>query len=242
MRSRSALLLALALCASSAPAQPEPPSPEQVREATEAVFHHPDLRRFEPGRELRFKRDDVPPDERPSTNLDWWRAIVQAIAEGGRWAAWLLGAAAVALLLVYLRRWLAVRGDDDAKRVRALPSHVRDLDIRPESLPDDVGAAARKLWLAGDARAALSLLYRGALSRLVHEQSVPVRAASTEGECITLASRHARADSSAFFARLVALWQLAVYGAHPPESARVLALCDEFDASLPRRVAPEAAA
>ena len=41
------------------------------------------------------------------------------------------------------------------------PSHVRDLDIRPESLPDDVGAAALALWQRGEQRAALALLYRG---------------------------------------------------------------------------------
>ena len=47
------------------------------------------------------------------------------------------------------------------------PTHVRDLDIRPETLPADIGAAARQLWERGEQRAALALLYRGMLSRLV---------------------------------------------------------------------------
>ena len=94
------------------------------------------------------------------------------------------------------------------------------------------------LWQRGQARAALSLLYRGALSRLVHGHGVPVRAASTEGECVQLAARHLAAPGSAFFARLVGLWQAAVYGARLPDEASVLALCAEFDARLPRRSTP----
>ncbi len=81
---------------------------------------------------------------------------------------WLLGAIALAVALVAARRWLAVHGEAVHARGARLPSHVRELDIRPESLPDDIGAAVRALWLAGERRAALSLLYRGTLSRLVH--------------------------------------------------------------------------
>src|SRR4029079_6929748 len=68
------------------------------------------------------------------------------------------------------------------------PTHVRDLDIRPESPTDDIGAAARQLWDRGEQRAALALLYRGMLSRLAHVHRVPIRDSSTEGDCVELAS------------------------------------------------------
>jgi hypothetical protein len=150
---------------------------------------------------------------------------------------WLRGAAAVGVLLVFLRRWMRLHADDAGGRAFVLPSHVRDLDIRPQSLPDDIAAAARALWLRGEQRAALSLLYRGALSRLVHGHAVPIRAASTEGECVQIAARTLPEPASAFFARLVGAWQVAVYGAHTPETASVLALCDEFDRQLPAAAA-----
>jgi hypothetical protein len=66
---------------------------------------------------------------------------------------------------------------------------------------------------------------------------VPVRAASTEGECATLAAQHLDAERGAFVARLIGLWQLAVYGARLPDASAVLAVCDEFNTRLPRRVA-----
>ena len=96
-----------------------------------------------------------------------------------------------------------------------------------------IGAAALALWMQGDARGALSLLYRGALSRLVHAHSVPIRAATTEGECVRLAKAHVEAPVAEFFSRLVRVWQLAVYGARMPDNATVSALCGAFDACLP---------
>ncbi|WP_374593966.1 DUF4129 domain-containing protein, partial [Aquabacterium sp.] len=115
------------------------------------------------------------------------------------------------------------------RRLADLPSHVRELDIRPQSLPERVGEAAQCLWLQGAHREALSLLYRGMLSRLVHDHAVPIRAASTEGECVQLARGHVDARCGEFVSELVQAWQLAVYGARLPEAATVLALCEHFE-------------
>jgi hypothetical protein len=117
------------------------------------------------------------------------------------------------------------------------PSHVRDLDIRPESLPDDVGAAALALWERGDQRAALALLYRGTLSRLVHVHSVPIRASSTEGECLALARPRLSESSARYAASLVGVWTAAVYGAQEPAGGVVQALCGEFGAALDPKAA-----
>jgi hypothetical protein len=111
---------------------------------------------------------------------------------------------------------------------------VRDLDIRPASLPDDIGSAALALWERGEQRAALALLYRGLLSRLVHVHGVPIRASSTEGECLSLA-RPRLADAGArYAARLVEIWGGAVYGGLLPPTPAVQALCGEFAAALDR--------
>jgi len=77
------------------------------------------------------------------------------------------------------------------------------------------------------------MLYRGALSRLVHEHAVPIRGASTEGECVALATRSLPDNGAGFFARLVRAWLLSVYGAQAVEDEVVMALCSDFDACLP---------
>jgi hypothetical protein len=119
---------------------------------------------------------------------------------------------------------------------------VRDLDIRPESLPDDVGAAAAALWSSGEHRAALALLYRGLLSRLVHVHGVPIRDSSTEGDCLALATPRVTAMRNSYAARLVRVWQGAVYGTEHPSSEAVLALCGDFARVLDVPIEPGPAA
>ena len=225
-----ALCAALTLPLGVAAAQP---TPAQVQQAVDAVKRHPDLGGTATEKSLRWKKDDKPAKEDKAPQLKWLADLVKWIAESGRVLVWLVGAALVALLLVGLRRWILVRGGYAPAQRAVLPSHVQDLDIRPESLPDAIGAAAAQLWRRGESRAALSLLYRGALSRLVHAHAVPIRAASTEGECVALARARLDAQRGAFFSRLVQAWQLAVYGARLPPPDEALALCQAFDVQWP---------
>lgn len=238
----AALLLAGASLGAGAATAPAPaasaPAPEQVRQAIEHVRADPLLSHIETRKGLRLKkRGEDKPD---SEGWDW--SWLKWLGEAARWIArslrvlvWLAGAGLVAYVLLRLVRWARVRGGfAPGERAAPLPSHVQNLDIRPESLPADIGAAAAALWQGGQQRAALSLLYRGALSRLVHGYALPIRAASTEGECLALADQRLDAPRAQFFARLVGVWLPAVYGARMPEAEQALALCREFDQNLAR--------
>jgi hypothetical protein len=109
-----------------------------------------------------------------------------------------------------------------------LPTHVGGLDIRPQSLPDDIGAAARAEWFKGNVVACLSLLYRGALSALVTRYAAAIRSSFTEAECLNAAKSRVDASASAYLELLINAWLQAVYAARFPTEATVLALCDEF--------------
>jgi hypothetical protein len=101
---------------------------------------------------------------------------------------------------------------------------VAGLDVSPESLPDDIIAAARQRWLAGDGPGALSLLYRGSLSWLVHSLHLPIRDSDTEGDCLRRAAQIAELGSREYFTRLTAHWVSAAYAGHEPPSAEMEAL------------------
>ena len=90
----------------------------------------------------------------------------------------------------------------------------------------------------------VSLLYRGALSRLVHSYQVAIGDASTEGDCVRLARAALPAPRGDFVTALVDAWQLAVYGGRPLATEHVLRLCADFDLLLPAvvNVAPGAQA
>jgi len=225
-----------ATAAATAPGRAAAITPEQVRQAASAVEADPKLGGKHMERKLRWKTSDDKDEretKRPKREETWVDGLAQWLAESGRLLVWLLGAAGVAILVVCARRWYLVNGGFRTGGAVVLPSHVRDLDIRPESLPDDIASAARALWLRGEHRASLSLLYRGALSRLVHHHAVPISAASTEGDCVALAGKLLPAEAGTFFERLVKAWLLLVYGAHTPDAELVMSLCDRFDAQLP---------
>lgn len=237
------LLLASALAApAAAPAQEQAaPTREQVQQAVAQLTQDPNLAGKHKQKTLRFKTSPDKAPARSAPTLQWLADLFRWVADAGRFLVWALGAVALALLVVGLRRWVHWREGASSLPAARLPSHVRDLDIRRESLPEDIGAAARTLWEHGQARGALSLLYRGALSRLVHLHAVPIRASSTEEECVRLADRRLARPDSDFLARLVRAWELSVYGSRLPDGAEVLSLCAGFDVHLGRPPVPAGA-
>jgi hypothetical protein len=214
------------------------PQEAQLQSQLETLWKDPNLPGMRKEKTLRMKPREHDPEKKKhkadedSGSWAWLMELARWINEAGRLLVWALGAVAVALLVVGLRYWIKVRGDQRAPPAQRLPSHVRDLDIRPESLPDRIGSAAQALWAQGEHRAALSLLYRGLLSRLVHDHAVPIKASSTEGDCLRLAAGCLEADRRAYVERLVQAWLLAVYGQRMPDDAVVQALCEGFDTAL----------
>jgi hypothetical protein len=238
------LALAAALAPLSALPQPEPgvPPREEVRKALDKVANDPSLATERSINMLRWAEEQPPTDEPWWWDVmnglaRWFRGLFGWIAESGRYVVWVLGALLAALLLIYLVRLVRAGGVPHGSKTFTPPSHVRDLDIRPESLPGDIGPAALALWERGEHRAALALLYRGLLSRLVHVHGVPIRASSTEGECLALARPRLGEPNARYAARLVETWGAAVYGGSLPPAATVQALCGEFAMALDRRTA-----
>ena len=247
MRSRpriaaaAAGLLAVVLALPATPAaSATPPSSALTRTQLDAALarlrQDPDLGGDRHVRVLRWvqRRPAQPAQPSPYLKrlLEWIGGALRWLGRAGRIVV--LGALAVlaGLLAMYLVRALGQR------RARALPAlpeppqFVRGLDIRPVSLPADIGAAALALWRRGEYRAALALLYRGVLSRAVHVHGVPIRDSSTEGECLSLAARGLPPAALQYAARLVTVWQRAVYGGTLPGDDAVASLCERFDAAL----------
>lgn len=244
MRSRrrtAALVVAacLVLAASVGGQTPDtPPSPSfsnaEIAKAIETVRADPNLGGKRTIRTLQW-RDSGPPRRWtwPSW-LEWVRDLIGFIAQSGRALLWIAIIGLALFLAAYLIRVMSGGRAGEGGGRFVMPTHVRDLDIRPESLPPDIGAAARQLWDRGEHRAALALLYRGLLSRLAHVHEVPIRDSTTEGDCLSLAALHLDETRRAYVSQLVRTWQRAVYGGTEPDTATVHALCDAFGRTLDR--------
>jgi hypothetical protein len=139
--------------------------------------------------------------------------------------------AAVAVALYFLGRfiyryWHTLRGQQLPGRAEP-PKPARTIagmDVTPESLPDDIVAAARAAWERGDERGALSLLYRGALSWLIHRLELPIRDSDTEGDCLRRAAAITESRPRDYFTRLTGVWVSAAYAerAAGPEAMQTL--------------------
>jgi hypothetical protein len=165
--------------------------------------------------------------------LSWIAGLFRWMSESARALMWVAVAALIGVLLVFFARLLRGASLNQPKHPLPVPTHVGDVDIRPETLPDDIGAAARALWDRGEHRAALALLYRGLLSRLAHVHRIPIRDSTTEGDCLTLTSGSQLSETRReYVSQLVRVWQRAVYGREDVQAATVHLLCKDFGAAL----------
>jgi hypothetical protein len=217
-------------------------SPEQAaaRRQLDQVFAHEDLRGYRCGEQWELR---VPPEKEKTKPKDpplmprWLAAILAGVLKVA-----LIGGA-IALVAWMLQRYAApLRFNFAAAPEPRLATEVGGLDIREESLPDDVAGAVRALWQQGQQRAALALLYRATLSRLVSRQSLRLHHGATEGECLAQA-RSANAAgtldnaSLALADQATTLWLNAAYGARWPATDTVAALCTRWQAHFDREAA-----
>ena len=118
-----------------------------------------------------------------------------------------------------------------------MATEVGGLDIRADSLPDDITASVRALWAAGQRRAALALLYRATLSRMVADNGLQLRQGNTEGDCLRLAAQSRKRGllsegRLAVASAATALWLGGAYGGRWPDDSAVAAGCAEWDAQF----------
>jgi len=211
------------------------PTAADVEAAVTAMRADPLLGGVRQVKRLRWVKAADAPDEPPSP---WLVALFDSLSEGMSLLLWVAGAVAFALLVVWMLRVLRLRR---AQRPRgAPPPALRSsrLDLRTDTLPADVGTAARELLDAGRGREALSLLYRGALSRATHRFGVPIAAADTETDVLRAVEAGLDAPRARFVGELVRLWQGAVYAGDPAPPDRVVSLCAHFAATLDAAASP----
>lgn len=148
---------------------------------------------------------------------------------------WALLASAVLLLLWRYRDWLSTFGERfglPQRRQVPPPSVLFGLEVTPESLPADIAGTAEALW-DSQPREALGLLYRALLSRLLHDLRVPLKAAHTEGEVLSLVEQLQLLELSRFSQVLTRHWQNLAYGHRLPPASLKRGLCEGWRRQFP---------
>lgn len=184
-------------------------------------------------------------------DIEWWgwvAAIIEFLRtvssvavwiEGFLWflAAILFGAIAY-LIVVNSRHLSVVKGYFGFKRGTTKKVQVFDLDIAPKSLPSDIPSAAKTLLSAGQQREAMSLLYRGALSRLVHRYGMEITDSATERQCVELVTLEQPKERIDVFALLTRYWLEVAYGRNGISDEQVSVLCEKWAPAFDAAVEP----
>jgi hypothetical protein len=179
--------------------------------------HYRETMRWQP-------RDPSKPKDQTPADRTVWHAIGYALAKAAEVFLWGVAIAALAYALWWLARQLP-RAAAAAREAYKPPPALFGMELAPETLPADVPQAAAELAAAGRLREALSLLYRGALSELVHRRGVQLLASHTEGEAVRLAGMP-------YFASLVDAWRRCAYASRLPSREEVESLSKTYKAAF----------
>lgn len=168
--------------------------------------------------EANFKFDDATEDTLQTTAF-WLKVLLVVI---------------FICLLVYLfyRFREPLRKIGNSRRPEVTPDIMFGLDVRPESLPDNVPAQVMNLWQADQPREALSLLYRATLSHLIEQHALTFKSSHTEAECAALVQAYGIQSLSYYFSRLTHIWRRLAYGHELPDANELQTLCDSWSKEM----------
>ena len=222
----------------------KPLSPQGASQSIKSLLEKPPFKNPETVTRYRFAEEK--PAAKNKAHGDgqlptWLQALLdnlnsdafKQIALGLEVLLWSLLIAGSALLAWRYRDWLHAfvsrRGPREPKVDKPLPTQLFGLELGVETLPDDIASTAEQLWHT-QPREALGLLYRGLLSRLLHDFNLPLKSADTEGQVLDRIHQLQQPQLQTFSHELTRHWQNLAYGHQlPPASAR-LKLCSDWRA------------
>lgn len=217
-----------------APAPAPAPTPRisprsRAAQEVKAVLDSQEFQAYQTRTVLQSLHPSEDEPDRPKKDKPAWGDgnFLMFVAEVLRGLAWVVLAAVLLFALYWLARQLNwIRRTPETRW--APPDTLFGLDVRPESLPDDVATAALELARAGRLVEALSLLYRGALTTLLHRDQVELASGDTETECLRKAQARVAAPTLDYLARLLGAWQRAAYAHRTPTPPDVERLAAEW--------------
>lgn len=189
--------------------------------AVEQAYRDPLLRpkRKQSHWQARKRERQAPPSMLP------FPALAKVVAFIGEFGLWLLLLALLAVLAATAKRWLPWLRGGVLVREPPAPVEVADTTL-PDVLPEDIAAAARRLWREGRPRRALALLYRASVEAMAARAAVTLVPGATESECLRASRRMPEPQDRDAFARVVRVWQYAAYAQRLPDEGEFDRLLD----------------
>ncbi len=225
-------------------ADPKPLGTQAASQSIKALLEKPPFKNPQTVTRYRFgeEKPATPPKAHGDGKLPAWLQQLldnlnsntfKHVAQGLEILLWSVVIGGLALVVWRYREWLRTfvsrkrRPQPDI--ARPAPAQLFGLELGVETLPDDIASAAEQLWPTRP-REALGLLYRGLLSRLLHEFNLPLKSADTEGQILERVHQLQQPQLLAFSSELTAHWQNLAYGHRLPPGTAQQKLCSDWRA------------
>ncbi|UII70500.1 DUF4129 domain-containing protein [Pseudomonas sp. HN11] len=225
-----------------APSSPKPLTTHSANQSIKSLLEKPPFKNPETVTRYRFGEENPPTKNKAQSDgklPGWLKALLnnlnsdtfKHIAQGLEMLLWGVLISGLTLLAWRYREWLRTfvsrRGPRKPSVIKPVPTQLFGLELGTETLPDDVASTAEHLW-ATRPREALGLLYRGLLSRLLHDFNVPLKSADTEGQVQERVHQLQHPQLLAFSDELTRHWQNLAYGHHLPPLSVQQKLCSDW--------------
>ena len=193
----------------------------------DAVMKNEHLLQEETIMRWRLIDDETPQGE--ANNPPWSGTLSALFAMIFEYALWIAIGIAILALYIYRKRWLPllVRAPEETEILR--PDIMFGMDLRKESLPTDVVAAAKALWQDGKTRDALSLLYRCALAQLINNDKLALEHSHTEGDILKLSQSVLSDTRHEYLQKLTQNWVKIAYAHEFPSDIQMNHLLEHWD-------------
>jgi len=212
----------------------QPLDTEESAKVIQQVMADPVFNRFKQVETLEYiGKIDKDKDDLESTRSwlsDIFETIGKTLAYVFEIVLWILALIAVFILVKYWDRLQL--GWGRLFKAKEKPPQLQEmlfgLDLREESLPDDVTAHALALYEQQDYRASLALLYRAALAYLVKNYEFNLAKGATEGDCLAFVTKKLSIPSEVeikYFVDLTRAWQLTAYAHRVIPAEQMEQLC-----------------
>lgn len=175
-------------------------------------------------------RDEPIPEDKDQPK--WLKAFAAMMAKIVEFSLWFLVAAAIIGLYVFRKYWLPLLESKPKAEALEQPDILFGMDVRSDSLPDDVLETARSLWQDGEAREAMSLLYRSSLIQLINREQLQLKHSHTEGDILKLSQSKLAITRQQYFQQLTKQWVQIAYAHQAPSEIQMQHLFDHWESDF----------
>jgi hypothetical protein len=225
------LLLLTVVSSTSVLAQPKEPvdDPKIAKQYLAEILSQPEFKTTREESRWKYIGDFFRPSDQTTESTTLSFDFISLMAQFVELIFWLLLGIGMIFLIAYGPRWLEKWQNQSPSQSEYMPNpRLLDNVVEKQSLPVNIPQQAWLVWQSGEISAAISLLYRGALSTLITHNGLRIDDSATESECLHLVKKKESIELYTYFSNLTLTWQNLAYAGRQPTDAEAQRLCREW--------------